>query len=79
MLYHALSHIFFVDDLPLFGETSFSQARIIKFLLADFCGFSGQRISRNKSRIWFSPDTPMYLRNSICSEFQILGKILSSF
>lgn len=41
MPYHALSHIFFVDDLLLFGETSFSQARIIEFLLADFCGFQG--------------------------------------
>lgn len=38
--------------------------------LATFCGLSGQRV--NKSRLWFSPNTPLYLRNSICSEFGVL-------
>lgn len=66
-----LSHIFFADDLLLFSEASFSQARLMEHILADFCGISGQRVSRAKSRIWFSPNTPLYLRNAICSEFHI--------
>lgn len=66
-----VSHIFFADDLLLFGKTSFSQARTMEYILAQFCGISGQRMNRGKSRIWFSPNTPMYLRNSICSEFRI--------
>lgn len=66
-----LSHIFFADDLLLFGEASFSQARLMEHLLADFCGLSGQRVNRSKSRVWFSPNTPSYLRNSICSEFHV--------
>lgn len=34
------------------------------------CG-SWQRVSRNKSQVWFSPNTPLYLQHSICSTFQI--------
>lgn len=67
----SLSHIFFADDLLLFGEASFSQACKMEFLLAELCGISGQRVNRDKSRLWFSPDTPCYLQNSICSEFQV--------
>lgn len=62
-----VSHIFFVDDLLLFGETSYSQAKLIEHLVARFCGFSGQRINRIKSHIWFSPNTPSYIRTTICS------------
>lgn len=57
-----LSHIFFADDLLLFGHASFFQARVMKFILAHFCGFSGQRVNRGKSRTWFSPNTPLYLK-----------------
>lgn len=44
-----LSHIFFADDLLLFGEASFSQAQVMEYTLAQFCGFSGQRVNRCKS------------------------------
>lgn len=43
----------------------------MEHILADFCGMSGQRVSRAKSLVWFSPNTPLYLRHVICSEFQI--------
>lgn len=66
-----ISHIFFTDDLLLFGEASFSQARMMEHLLAKFCDFSGQRISRSKTRLWFSPNTSGNLRYSICLEFHI--------
>lgn len=46
-----LSHLFFVDDLLLFGEDSFSQARQMEHILSEFCGFSRQRVSRRKSRV----------------------------
>lgn len=36
-----VSHIFFVDDLLLFGEASFSQARLMEHILAEFCRISG--------------------------------------
>lgn len=37
----AVSHIFFADDLLLFGKTSFSQARMMEHVLASFCNISG--------------------------------------
>lgn len=32
-----ISHIFFGDDLLLFGDASFAQARFMGHILADFC------------------------------------------
>lgn len=66
-----ISHIFFADDLLLFGETSYSQARVIEHVLTEFCAFSGQRVNRNKSKVWFSPNTPSYLKHTIQSAFHI--------
>lgn len=66
-----LSHIFFVDDLLLFDEASFFQARMMEYILGQFCEFSRQRMNGSKSRIWFLPNTPIYLRNSICFEFHV--------
>lgn len=65
------SHVFLADDLLLLGEASFSQARLMEHILGVFCGNFGERMNMNKSRIWFSPDTPNYLRNSIYAEFKI--------
>lgn len=67
-----ISHIFSVDYLILCGEASFSQPRKMEHLLATLCGFSGQRVNRDKSRIWFSLNTPRYLQNVICTEFGVL-------
>lgn len=69
-----ISYIFFRDDLLLFGEASVSQARLMEHTLAAFCGISGQRINCSKLRIWFSPNTPLYLKNTICTEFGVLPK-----
>lgn len=50
-------------------------------LLQDFCGQLGQRVNGGKSRIWYSPNTPLNLIQSITKEFGIpstndLGKYL---
>lgn len=66
-----LSHMFFANDLLLFGEASFSQVRVMEHLLGQFCSFSGQRVNRSKTRVWFSTNTLVYLQNSICSEFKV--------
>lgn len=77
-----MSHIFFVDYLLLFGETTYSQARVMKHVLQQFYGDSGQWVSTNKSRVWFAPSTPTYLRGTIYLAFGIkttinLGMYLS--
>lgn len=42
-----------------------------KTYLLSFVLFWGQRVSRNKSRVWFSSNTPFYLQHFICLAFQI--------
>ncbi|KAH1081996.1 hypothetical protein J1N35_021757 [Gossypium stocksii] len=49
-----LSHLFFADDLILFGHADKNQARVIKCILDDFCGYSRYRINSRKTNIFFS-------------------------
>ncbi|CAN1134502.1 Putative ribonuclease H protein At1g65750 [Linum perenne] len=53
-----LSHCFFADDLVLFSEAYAGQARVVADILDRFCEASGQSVSRQKSRIYFSKNTP---------------------
>ena len=49
-----LSHICFADDLILFTEVSVTQIRVIRKVLEKFCKASGQKVSLQKSKIFFS-------------------------
>ncbi|CAA7028167.1 unnamed protein product [Microthlaspi erraticum] len=76
-----LSHILFADDLILFAEASVAQIRIIRRVLEKFCMASGQKVSLEKSKIYFSANVPRELRDSISGESGIqqtcdLGKYL---
>ncbi|KAG8480634.1 hypothetical protein CXB51_025228 [Gossypium anomalum] len=64
-----LSHFFFVDDLILFGHAEEHQAWIIKNILDDFCSYSGHRINKRKTNIFFSKGVNDNLRRSISSFF----------
>lgn len=68
-----LSHLLFSDDLLLFGVVLFSQARVMDHVVRTFCEISGQRVNKEKSRIWFSTHTPSYLRHTICSGLHMKG------
>ncbi|CAL8166302.1 unnamed protein product [Prunus armeniaca] len=52
-----VSHLFFADDLILFGKASVALAKVMKQCLDDFCNLSGQRVSFKKSAICVSPNT----------------------
>lgn len=49
-----LSHLAFADDLMLFAEASADQVEIIKTTLKLFCDSSGQKVSQDKTRVFFS-------------------------
>lgn len=66
-----VSHLFFADDLLLFGEASLGQARIMANVLSQFCGESGQQVNLTKSKVWFSPNTPPSLIQNIVNQFGI--------
>ena len=61
-----LSHICFADDLILFAEASVSQVQVIRKVLEKFCVASGQKVSLEKSKFFFSDNVS---RN--------LGKLIS--
>ncbi|XP_054776745.1 uncharacterized protein LOC129285164 [Prosopis cineraria] len=65
-----LSHLFFADDLVLFSETFAAQIAVIQRVLNQFCLSSGQKVSHDKTQIYFSKDFPTYVSNVIC---QLLG------
>ncbi|CAL1388618.1 unnamed protein product [Linum trigynum] len=49
-----LTHLFFADDLVLFAEASQEQVEVIMDCLDQFCDASGELVSKDKSRIYFS-------------------------
>ncbi|KFK31800.1 hypothetical protein AALP_AA6G160500 [Arabis alpina] len=76
-----LSHICFADDLILFPEASVTQIRVIRRVLERFCVASGQKVSLEKSNIFFSSNVSRDLEKLISDESIIkstreLGKYL---
>ncbi|CAL2238143.1 unnamed protein product [Prunus armeniaca] len=70
-----ISHLFFADDLVLFGKASIEQALVMKQCLDDFCSLSGQKVSFEKSMVCVSPNTCPGLAQNIAS---ISGSPLSN-
>ena len=49
-----LTHFFFADDLLLLAVASCNQAHVINNVLNIFCNCSGELISKQKTRVYFS-------------------------
>lgn len=49
-----LSHICFTDDLILVAKASMTQVQNVKQIMQEFCMASGQKVSYQKSHIFFS-------------------------
>ena len=60
-----ISHLFFVDDLMLFAKVSEKGSEIIKDVLDTFCEESWQKVSYEKSRIYFTPYVPSTLKDKV--------------
>lgn len=60
-----ISHLAFADDLLLFADATVNQARIIKQVLHTFCSSSRQKVSLDKTRIYYSNNVPYHLRVDI--------------
>lgn len=63
-----LSHVCFADDLILFAEASVSQVRVIRRILEQFCIASGQKVSLEKSKIYFSENVSRDMGKTISEE-----------
>lgn len=66
----AFSHLFFADDLVLFAKADLKNCMAIREVLDSFCSISGQKVSQEKSRVFFSPNVPPDARIEMC---QTLG------
>ncbi|CAN1153418.1 Putative ribonuclease H protein At1g65750 [Linum perenne] len=53
----SLSHLFYADDLIIFGQASVSQADVVSECLDRFCENAGQAINKGKSVIFCSKNT----------------------
>lgn len=62
-----ISHLTFADDLLLFGEANTDQAHLIQQTLLNFCLSSGQKVSQEKTKIYFSKNVPRPHRVDICN------------
>lgn len=52
----SLSHLFFTDDLVIFGKADEHQATLIKDMLDTICGFFGHWVNAHKTNIFFQRD-----------------------
>lgn len=66
-----ISHLFFADDLILFGEARNSQAYVMKNILKAFCSISGQKVNVAKSKLLVSKNTPSSLARCISQQVEI--------
>jgi len=57
----------FADAVVLFGEANQEQAQIIKDCLQEFYEASRQKVSMQKSSIFFSPNTNVAVITEVCS------------
>ena len=61
----AFSHLFFTDDLVLFAKADQKNFAVIRDVLDSFCDMSGQKVSNQKSRVFFSPNLPAHERERL--------------
>ncbi|KAH1074241.1 hypothetical protein J1N35_026569 [Gossypium stocksii] len=66
----SLSHLFFADDLVIFGKAEMDQAIVLKDILQRFCDYSGHKISTRKRNMFFAKGVD----SSVCDQIsQLFG------
>ena len=73
----SISHLLFADDSLILMRATVQNASTLKRVLDTYCESSGQRVSTPKSSIFFSPNTRVNDRESICGMLDIMTEALS--
>ena len=78
-----ITHLCFADDFFIFAEASLDQVEVISNCLELFCSNSGQKVSKEKTKIYFSQNVGHVRANEIASTFGFtltndLGKYLGA-
>lgn len=59
------SHMFFVDDLLLYAKADHGNSEAIAEVLDELCALTGQKISKEKLKLFFSPNTTVETKEEI--------------
>lgn len=62
------SHLAFADDVLPFAEASVDQIMLLKSILDLFCRCLGEKVSEDKTHIFFSKNVTKQLRMQNCRE-----------
>lgn len=60
-----LSRLFLANDLVLFGEVTLENAEVMHKIIDEFCQYSGHKVSSCKSKLFFSNNTEVTVKDSI--------------
>jgi len=60
-----LTHLFFADDLMLFGQATTTQIKLIMDSLNSFATVSGLKMNLSKSKLFTSPEVPSIVADTL--------------
>lgn len=66
-----ITHLMFADDLILYGEASLSTLEAVSSTLSEFFRNSGQKMNKDKSKIYFSPNTSTDIKDEFEQELEV--------
>ena len=66
----AFSYLFFANNLVLFAKANLRNCNSVRETLDTFCELSGQKVSLDKSKVYFSPNTNLESREEM---YGVLG------
>ena len=68
-----LSHFFFffADNLLLFAKANTKNCEAITIALGSLCDMAWQKVNKNKSKIFFSPNVSVQVKLDICQQLGI--------
>lgn len=62
-----ISHLFFADDLLLFGRASVEGDMCLRHVLDRFCGLSEHKVNNRKTQVFFSRNVKYNVREGLCA------------
>lgn len=66
-----VTHLLFAGDLFIFCRANIRETREVDDILSSYCNWSGQLVNRQKSSIFFSPNTHPEVVTTLCNELRL--------